>query len=151
MGINNSCIHSQAVEDATGREDLIEALRNALLVHTAARLGYNKVARGDNATRIAARVIAMSSKGAGFALPSCIQYFDARQGPSVLNLQYSQCSHRLLLLRFPYLSSGSRCLHAWRMDSMAGEAPASCSVIRQVTCPTCCQRQSSPTHKPTKS
>ena len=68
----------QAVEDATGREDLIEALRNALLVQTAARLGYNKIARGDNATRIAARVIAMSAKGAGFALPACIQYFDRR-------------------------------------------------------------------------
>ena len=68
----------QAVEDATGKEDLIEALRNALLVQTAARLGYNKIARGDNATRIAARVIAMSAKGAGFALPACIQYFDAR-------------------------------------------------------------------------
>ena len=97
---NSSCVCSQAVEDATGREDLIEALRNALLVQTAARLGYNRVARGDNATRIAARVIAMSSKGAGFALPSCIQYYDARQGPSSLNQQDSQCSHRLLLPRF---------------------------------------------------
>jgi len=69
----------QAVEDATGREDLIEALRNALLVRTAAKLGYNKIARGDNATHIAARIIAMSAKGAGFALPACIQYFDRRQ------------------------------------------------------------------------
>ena len=68
----------QAVEDATGREDMIEALRNTLLVRTAASLGYNKIARGDNATRIAARVIAMSAKGAGFALPGCIQYFDRR-------------------------------------------------------------------------
>ena len=68
------------MEDATGREDMIEALRNALLVRTAASLGYNKIARGDNATRIAARVIAMSAKGAGFALPGCIQYFDRRCG-----------------------------------------------------------------------
>ena len=75
----------QGIEDATGREDLIESLRNALLVRIAALLGYNKIARGDNATRIAARVIAMSSKGAGFALPACIQYFD-RRSVSVLSV-----------------------------------------------------------------
>ena len=68
----------QAVEDTTGREDLTEALRNALLIRLAARHGYNKVARGDSATCVAARVIAMSSKGSGFALPACIQYFDRR-------------------------------------------------------------------------
>ena len=68
----------QAVEDITGREDLTEALRNSLLIRMAARHGYNKVARGDSATCVAARVIAMSSKGSGFALPACIQYFDRR-------------------------------------------------------------------------
>ena len=68
----------QAVDDPTGREDLIEALRNALLIRMAARHGYNRVARGDSATCVAARVIAMSSKGSGFALPACIQYFDRR-------------------------------------------------------------------------
>ena len=68
----------QAVDDPTGKEDLTEALRNALLIRMAARHGYNKVARGDSATCVAARVIAMSSKGSGFALPACIQYFDRR-------------------------------------------------------------------------
>ena len=68
----------QAVEDTTGREDLIEALRNSLLIRTASRHGYNKVAKGDSATCVAARVIAMSAKGSGFALPACIQYFDRR-------------------------------------------------------------------------
>ncbi|BDA44890.1 Cytoplasmic tRNA 2-thiolation protein 2 [Coccomyxa sp. Obi] len=70
----------QAVEDVTGREDLIESLRNALLVRMAAKLGYNKVARGDCATRVAVRTIASAAKGAGFALPASIQHFDARGG-----------------------------------------------------------------------
>ncbi len=64
----------------TGREDLIESLRNALLVRMAAKLGYNKVARGDCATRVAVRTIASAAKGAGFALPASIQHFDARSG-----------------------------------------------------------------------
>ncbi len=72
----------QAVEDVTGREDLIESLRNALLLHVAARLGYNKLARGDCATRVAVRTIASAAKGAGFSLPASIQHFDARSYPT---------------------------------------------------------------------
>ena len=68
----------QAVEDATGREDLVEALRNALLTAIAARLSCNRVARGDCASLAAVRTIAQSAKGAGFALPACIQHADAR-------------------------------------------------------------------------
>ncbi|KAK9908356.1 hypothetical protein WJX75_006558 [Coccomyxa subellipsoidea] len=77
----------QAVEDVTGREDLIESLRNALMVRVAARLGYNKLARGDCATRVAVRTIASAAKGAGFALPASIQHFDGRagkEGPAVI-------------------------------------------------------------------
>ena len=70
----------QAVEDPTGREDLVEALRDALLVAMAARLGCNRVARGDCASLAAARTIAVSAKGAGFALPASIQHCDARWG-----------------------------------------------------------------------
>lgn len=66
------------MEDVTGREDLIESLRNAVLLKTAARMGYNKIARGDCATRVAVRTIASAAKGAGFALPATIQHYDAR-------------------------------------------------------------------------
>ena len=76
----------QAVEDATGREDLVEVLRNALLTATAVRLGCNRVARGDCASLAAVRTIAQSAKGAGFALPACIQHFDARSGPKAAPL-----------------------------------------------------------------
>ena len=70
----------QAVEDATGREDLVEALRRAALLAKAMELGCSKVALGDCATRAAVRVIAQSAKGAGFALPASIQHYDARCG-----------------------------------------------------------------------
>jgi hypothetical protein len=68
----------QAVEDVTGREDLQEALRNKLLLQVAADLHFNKIARGDCATRIAVRTISGSAKGAGYALPASIQHFDGR-------------------------------------------------------------------------
>ncbi|KAK9811502.1 hypothetical protein WJX72_004896 [[Myrmecia] bisecta] len=71
----------EAVTDPTGREDLIEHLREALLLTTAARLGCNRLAKGDCATRLAVRTVALSSKGCGFALPGCLQYVDARHGP----------------------------------------------------------------------
>ena len=81
MRISKACrvfCDVQAVEDVTGREDLIESLRNALMVRVAARLGYNKLARGDCATRVAVRTIASDAKGAGFALTASIQHFDGR-------------------------------------------------------------------------
>jgi len=68
----------QAVHDATGREDLTDALRKQLLLLRAAELGCNKVAMGDSATRVAVRVVSGTAKGQGFALPGAIQSADAR-------------------------------------------------------------------------
>ena len=68
----------QAVRDATGREDLTDALRKQLLLSRAADLGCNKVAMGDSATRVAVRVVSGTVKGQGFALPGDIQSADAR-------------------------------------------------------------------------
>lgn len=68
----------QAVPDVTGGEDLLEHLRMALLIRTAAKLGCSVLALGDSATRLAIRTISLTSKGCGFALPASIQYLDAR-------------------------------------------------------------------------
>ena len=68
----------QAVQDVTGREDLIDALRKQLLQQLAADLGCDKVAMGDSATRVAVRVVSGTVKGQGFALPGDIQHADAR-------------------------------------------------------------------------
>lgn len=68
----------QAVTDPTGREDLIAALRRALLLRLAAQLGCNTVAVGTSATSMAVRTVAMSAKGSGFALSGAIHFTDCR-------------------------------------------------------------------------
>ena len=68
----------QAVTDPTGKEDLLAALRKALLLRLAAQLGCNKVAIGTSATRMAVRTVAMSAKGSGFALSGAIHFTDSR-------------------------------------------------------------------------
>lgn len=74
---------AQAVPDATGREDLVGALRLRLLLAAAAALGCNRLALGDSATRLAARTLALAAKGAGYALPASLQHFDARHARSL--------------------------------------------------------------------
>lgn len=68
----------QAVPDATGREALLESLRNTLLRALAVQHGCNKLAVGDNATRAAVRVISLATQGSGFALPASLHYLDRR-------------------------------------------------------------------------
>ncbi len=72
----------QAVSDVTGKEDLIAALRKALLLRAAAQLSCNKVAIGTSATRMAVRAVAMSAKGSGYALPGAIHFTDSRSASS---------------------------------------------------------------------
>ena len=72
-----SCL-LQAVADTTGKEDLIAALRQTLLLRVAAQLGCNKLAVGTCATRMAVRTVAMSAKGSGYALPGALQFTDSR-------------------------------------------------------------------------
>ena len=64
--------------DPTGKEDILAALRKALLLRLAAQLGCNKVAIGTSATRMAVRTVAMSSKGSGFALSGAVHFTDSR-------------------------------------------------------------------------
>ena len=68
----------QGVQDATGREDLVAALRCHLLLATAGALGCGKLARADCATRLAEHVIAGAAKGRGYGLPGDVHVVDAR-------------------------------------------------------------------------
>ena len=91
----SSELHVQAVPDATGREDLVGALRLRLLLAAAAALGCNRLALGDSATRLAARAVALAAKGAGYALPASLQHFDGRRARSlIVLLQCGMCSVR---------------------------------------------------------
>eukprot|EP00798_Chlamydomonas_sp_ICE-L_P030351 gene30351-35356_t len=90
--------HLQALlrgtEDMTGREDLVEYLRNELILRTASTLDHSAecgivpskagsrtlVMRGDNASSLAIKIIADVSKGRGFSLPGDVQLVDARYG-----------------------------------------------------------------------
>lgn len=67
-----------AVEDATGREDLVSHLRARLLLHTTAALGCGRLARGDCATSLAAHIVAAAAKGCGYSLPGDVRLMDAR-------------------------------------------------------------------------
>ncbi|KAL3157724.1 hypothetical protein ABBQ32_012152 [Trebouxia sp. C0010 RCD-2024] len=69
----------QAVTDPTGKEDLLAALRKALLLRLARQLSCNKVAIGTSATRMAVRTVAMSAKGSGYALSGAIHFTDSRE------------------------------------------------------------------------
>ena len=68
----------QAVQDPTGRQALLEALRGALIQRWAAQQGCSKVALGTNATRMAASIISLTAQGAGYGIPGRIHYLDAR-------------------------------------------------------------------------
>ena len=108
--------HAQAVPDATGREDLVGALRLRLLLAAAAALGCNRLALGDSATRLAARAVALAAKGAGHALPASLQHFDARRacGRVIAPIWHVFCSfaptrapwHRAVLAAHGHLSLG---------------------------------------------
>ena len=73
--------------DPTGKEDILAALRKALLLRLAAQLGCNKVAIGTSATRMAVRTVAMSSKGSGFALSGAVHFTDSRSAHALPSLE----------------------------------------------------------------
>lgn len=68
----------QAIEDSTGREDFVQHLRESILLSYGRRMAVTKLAKGDTSDRLAARAIAMASKGSGYALPSTLHFMDAR-------------------------------------------------------------------------
>ncbi|KAJ8899031.1 hypothetical protein K2173_008856 [Erythroxylum novogranatense] len=77
-----------AVNDITGKEDLILHLRMLALQKVASEKGYNKLILGSCTSSIACHVISSIVKGQGYSLSADIQYVDARwEIPVVLPLR----------------------------------------------------------------
>ncbi|XP_011048047.1 PREDICTED: cytoplasmic tRNA 2-thiolation protein 2 [Populus euphratica] len=77
-----------AVNDATGKEDLLLHLRMLALQKVASQNGYNRLILGSCTSRIACHVLAATVKGQGYSLSADIQYVDARwEIPVVLPLR----------------------------------------------------------------
>ncbi|KAL3679509.1 hypothetical protein R1sor_022465 [Riccia sorocarpa] len=87
----------ESVKDMTGKEDLLELLRMQAIQTVAQSKSYTKVVLALTATRIAARVIAATTKGQGYSLPAFIQYTDGRW-PVPVVLPLRDCVARELAL-----------------------------------------------------
>ncbi|XP_075941650.1 cytoplasmic tRNA 2-thiolation protein 2 isoform X1 [Anarhichas minor] len=68
----------------TAREDLLNTLRQHLLVHTARTEGYSKVMLGDNCTRLAVKLLTSISLGRGAQLAQDTGFSDSRYGDIIL-------------------------------------------------------------------
>ncbi|CAK6978449.1 cytoplasmic tRNA 2-thiolation protein 2 isoform X1 [Scomber scombrus] len=64
----------------TAREDLLNTLRQHLLVHTARTEGYCKLMLGDNCTRLAVKLLTSISLGRGAQLAQDTGFSDCRYG-----------------------------------------------------------------------
>ncbi|XP_053188475.1 cytoplasmic tRNA 2-thiolation protein 2 isoform X2 [Scomber japonicus] len=64
----------------TAREDLLNTLRQHLLVHTARTEGYCKLMLGDNCTRLAVKLLTSISLGRGAQLAQDTGFSDSRYG-----------------------------------------------------------------------
>ncbi|XP_047321924.1 cytoplasmic tRNA 2-thiolation protein 2 [Impatiens glandulifera] len=73
-----------AVNDVTGREDLLLQLRMLSLQKIALENGYNKLLLGSCTSRLACHVLTATVKGKGYSLAADIQYVDARWEVPVL-------------------------------------------------------------------
>lgn len=68
----------------TAREDLLNTLRQHLLVHTARTEGYTKVMLGDSCTRLAVKLLTSISLGRGAQLAQDTGFSDSRYGDIML-------------------------------------------------------------------
>ncbi|XP_034754078.1 cytoplasmic tRNA 2-thiolation protein 2 [Etheostoma cragini] len=68
----------------TAREDLLNTLRQHLLVHTARTEGYSKLMLGDNCTRLAVKLLSSISLGRGAQLAQDTGFSDSRYGDTIL-------------------------------------------------------------------
>ncbi|XP_074501750.1 cytoplasmic tRNA 2-thiolation protein 2 [Sebastes fasciatus] len=68
----------------TAREDLLNTLRQHLLVHTARSEGYSKLMLGDNCTRLAVKLLTSISLGRGAQLAQDTGFSDSRYGDIML-------------------------------------------------------------------
>ncbi|XP_039995342.1 cytoplasmic tRNA 2-thiolation protein 2 isoform X2 [Xiphias gladius] len=83
--------HTQFLQRLTGsaktltaRQDLLNTLRQHLLVHTARTEGYSKLMLGDNCTRLAVKLLTSISLGRGAQLAQDTGFSDSRYGDIIL-------------------------------------------------------------------
>ncbi|XP_030581315.1 cytoplasmic tRNA 2-thiolation protein 2-like [Archocentrus centrarchus] len=69
-----------SVNTLTAREDLLNRLRQHLLVHTARTEGYSKLMLGDSCTRLAVKLLTSISLGRGAQLAQDTGFLDSRYG-----------------------------------------------------------------------
>ncbi|KAK1905948.1 Cytoplasmic tRNA 2-thiolation protein 2 [Dissostichus eleginoides] len=68
----------------TAREELLNILRQHLLVHTARSAGYSKLMLGDSCTRLAVKLLSSISLGRGAQLAHDTGFSDSRYGDTIL-------------------------------------------------------------------
>uniref|UniRef100_A0A3P9B8Q7 Cytoplasmic tRNA 2-thiolation protein 2 n=1 Tax=Maylandia zebra TaxID=106582 RepID=A0A3P9B8Q7_9CICH len=73
-----------SVKTLTAREELLNTLRQHLLVHTARTEGYSKLMLGDSCTRLAVKLLTSISLGRGAQLAQDTGFSDSRYGDIIL-------------------------------------------------------------------
>ncbi|XP_075795995.1 cytoplasmic tRNA 2-thiolation protein 2 isoform X1 [Pelodiscus sinensis] len=69
-----------SVKTLTAKEELLQALRTHLILHTARAQGYSKVLMGDSCTRLAVKLLTNLSLGRGASLAMDTGFSDDRHG-----------------------------------------------------------------------
>ncbi|XP_015272847.1 PREDICTED: cytoplasmic tRNA 2-thiolation protein 2 [Gekko japonicus] len=70
----------RAVKTLTAKEELLQTLRNHLILHVARTNGYTKVMMGDSCTRVAVKLLANLCLGRGAFLAGDTGFSDSRHG-----------------------------------------------------------------------
>ncbi|KAM9122276.1 cytoplasmic tRNA 2-thiolation protein 2 isoform 2-T2 [Pangshura tecta] len=73
-----------SVKTLTAKEELLQTLRNHLILHTARAQGYSKVMMGDSCTRLAVKLLTNLSLGRGASLAMDTGFSDDRHGDVVV-------------------------------------------------------------------
>ncbi|XP_030437480.1 cytoplasmic tRNA 2-thiolation protein 2 isoform X1 [Gopherus evgoodei] len=73
-----------SVKTLTAKEELLQTLRNHLILHTARTQGYSKVMMGESCTRLAVKLLTNLSLGRGASLAMDTGFSDDRHGDVVV-------------------------------------------------------------------
>ncbi|XP_030649791.1 cytoplasmic tRNA 2-thiolation protein 2 isoform X2 [Chanos chanos] len=73
-----------SVRTLTAKEDLLQTLRQHLILHTARVHGYTKVMMGDSCSRLAVKLLSSISLGRGASLATDTGFSDTRYGDVVI-------------------------------------------------------------------
>ncbi|KAJ8417806.1 hypothetical protein AAFF_G00226490 [Aldrovandia affinis] len=73
-----------SVNTLTAKEDMLQTLRQHLIVHTARTKGYSKVMMGDSCSRLAVKLLSNISLGRGASLATDTGFSDPRYGDVVI-------------------------------------------------------------------